>query len=121
MIENLLKKNLTRMEILKSSINQDNYKNINIGVYRNHSFENMEGMINKFLNVCGLTAKFFYSDYDDSFNFFKFNSEIDLNIIWIDCTRYNDINIEKWLNDRIEHLKQISKKITMKKMLPTIS
>ena len=110
MIENLLKKNLTRLEILKCEDLTKSPKEVYITVYRNHSFEHMEGMINKFLNYSNLTAKFSYSDYDDSFNFIPAGEKNDLNIIWIDFSRYNNIDIPKWISERLDNLVKISSK-----------
>ena len=110
MLEQLLNKNLTRLEILKSESDKKILKTVHISVYRNHSFEHMTGMINKFLNQTGLTAEFSFSDYDDSFNFAPLSTKNDLNLIWIDFSRYSQIDINTWFNDRINSLKTISKK-----------
>lgn len=109
-MEKLLNKNLSRLEILKSNTDFPIQKEVKISVYRNHSFEHMEGMINKFLNQSALSANFSYSDYDDSFNFSPINSSCDLNLIWIDFERYKNIDINSWFLNRIEKLKQISSK-----------
>ena len=111
MNELLLEKNLTRLQILKTIEDKDvELKNINISVYRNHSFEHMENMINKFLLQSNLKASFVYSDYDDSFNFFKLSEKNDLNLIWIDFSRYKNIDINSWFLNRIKHLKLHSNK-----------
>lgn len=110
MLEQLLNKNLTRLEILKSKTDKELLKTVHISVYRNHSFEHMTGMINKFLNKTGLTAEFSFSDYDDSFNFAPLSQDNDLNLIWIDFSRYSQIDINTWFNERITALKSISKK-----------
>lgn len=108
-MENLLKKNISRLQILKYK-NDNITKKIKIAVFRNHSFEHMEGMINKFLNASGLMAEFIYSDYDDSFNFSAVDTERDLNLIWIDFSRYNNIDVKTWFLYRINELKSNSKK-----------
>ncbi len=110
MMDKLLNKNITRLEILKSKSSKSIKREVTICVYRNHSFEHMEGVINKFLNQSGLNAKFLYSDYDDSFNFQRLTGKNDINIIWIDFSRYNDLTIDKWFNERLELLNQISDK-----------
>lgn len=109
MIEKLLQKNLTRLEILKAKTENQDFKTVNISVYRNHSFEHMEGMINRFLNQSGLHATFTYSDYDDSFNFNKLADTNHLNIIWIDFSRYNHINLYDWFSGRMALATQVLK------------
>ena len=110
MIEFFLKKNLTRLQILRNKIKSDELKKVYISVYRNHSFEHMEGLINSFLSVTNLLAEFTYSEYDDSFNFQTLSDKNDLNIIWVDFSRYNNINIKNWISDRISNLRKISSK-----------
>ena len=106
MIDFFLQKSLSRLEILKSNPDKTLLKTIHINVYRNHAFESMETMLNKFLAVSGLQASFSYSDYDDSFNFSGNLENADLNIVWIDFSHYKDSNIIVWFQERIRHLRQ---------------
>lgn len=106
MIDELLKPNITRMDILKHAIPPQALHTVHIAVYRNHAFEMMERMLQVFLNYSGLQANFYYSSYDDSFHFSTLNESIDLNIIWIDFSHYQDI---EWFKDRVGVLKKHSK------------
>ena len=106
MINELLENNLTRLKIIKSKVKTQNPQKIKINVFRNHAFETMEALINVFLSYSNIEADFWYSDYDDSFNFNVQQS--DINILWIDVTRYKNINFAEWLQNRISVLKQES-------------
>ena len=106
MINELLGNNLTRLKIIKSKAETINPKKIKINVYRNHAFETMEALINVFLSFSNIHADFWYSDYDDSFNFNV--QESDINILWIDAARYKEINFTEWLQNRISVLKKAS-------------
>ena len=107
MIDELLNPNITRMEILKYKGFPKKLRSIHISVYRNHAFEVMEGILQVFLKISGLQAKFFYSNYDDSFHFTTLSEANDLNIIWIDFSHYAQKN---WFKDKIKQLREISKK-----------
>ena len=106
MINELLENNLTRLKIIKSKVKTQNPQKIKINVFRNHAFETMEALINVFLSYSNIEADFWYSDYDDSFNFNVQQS--DINILWIDVTRYKNINFAEWQQNRISVLKQES-------------
>ena len=106
MIDFFLQKSLSRLEILKSNPDKTLLKTIHINVYRNHAFESMEAMLNKFLAVSGLQATFSYSDYDDSFNFTNNPENADLNVVWVDFSHYKNANIADWFQERIQHLRQ---------------
>lgn len=110
MIDFFLQKSLSRLEILKSNPHKTLLRHIHIDVYRNHAFESMEAMLNKFLAISGLQATFSYSDYDDSFNFANNPENTDLNIVWIDFSHYKDQAITKWFQERIQQLKKLTSK-----------
>lgn len=100
---------LNRLNLLKIKPNPNN-KKIKIAIYRNHSFEMVGSVLNAFLDFSSLGAEFIYSDYDDSLSFTNVPYDVDLFIIWLDVTRYNNINIKMWIKDRICALKSITNK-----------
>ncbi|WP_304647144.1 HAD-IIIC family phosphatase [uncultured Helicobacter sp.] len=71
-------------------------QSIHINIHRNHAFEPIQSVIAPFLHYAGLKAHFHYSDYDDSLSFSSLASQshnADLEIIYIDKTRYNLDNV----------------------------
>ena len=98
---------LNRLKLLSIKTDENNRK-IKIAVHRNHSFEMVATVLNAFLDFSHITAEFLYSDYDDSLNFTEIAKDADLNIIWLDLKRYNNINIKTWLKERIIYLKNFS-------------
>ena len=104
----IYKKDYSRLELL-NYIPQKSNKNITISVYRNHSFEMVEHTINAFLDFANISAKFEYSDYDDSLSFINLNKNSDLLILWLDISRYTTGNIESFIQNRLEYLSKIYK------------
>lgn len=82
-------------------------KSLKIGIYRNHSFELIENTIAPYLNYANIAADFIYSDYDDSLSFDNIDEESDILIIWVDFSRYNQIDLKSFLSDRLNYLKTI--------------
>ncbi|MBI0005854.1 HAD-IIIC family phosphatase [Gilliamella sp. W8126] len=80
--------------------------NLKIAVYRNHSFEMIASVLNSFLTFSELSADFIYSSYDDSLNFQ--NIDADLNLIWLDVTRYKLEDISSFVNERALALRELS-------------
>ena len=108
----IFESNLSRSKLLSYSSTLTNLKKFRISVYRNHSFELIENTIKPFFDYAGISAEFIYSDYDDSLSFLNLDQNSDLLILWIDSTRYQNINFNKFIIDRIEYLTKIySKKI----------
>lgn len=101
--------NPSRIELLNYS-SQNHSKPYKISVYRNHSFEMIEHTISAYLDYANINVEFQYSDYDDSLSFLNLDTDSDLLILWLDLSRYNDIDIVKFLNERIEYLTTIYKK-----------
>ena len=94
-------KRLNLLSLPKS--NSDN--TLNIKVHRNHSFEMVSSIINYYLNLSNYNARFNYSQYDDSLNF-DTNDKYDLQLIWIDTSRYqNSVDLNNWLIERIKYLR----------------
>lgn len=98
---------LNRLNILSIDDTEKTNK-INIYVHRNHSFEIVASVLNKFLSFSNYNANFIYSSYDDSFTFDSSYKNIDLHIIWIDISRYKDIDVHSWLSERVKYLENIS-------------
>lgn len=78
---------------------------INIGVYRNHSFELVEKTIKPYLALSEVSAKFNYSDYDDSLTFFDIDLTSDIIVIWLDISRYKINDFQMFINERLNELK----------------
>jgi FkbH-like protein len=84
-------------------------QNISIRVHRNQPFEFVASAIPSFLALSGYTAKFLYSDYDDSLNF-NLNGEATLEIIWLDYSRYSKTDgFFDWLTGRLLTLRKMSR------------
>lgn len=97
----------TRRRLLeyKQTIISPSYR---IGVYRNHSFELIEHTIGAFLDYAEMSVQFDYSDYDDSLSFANLNQTTDLLILWLDLSRYNNLqNINGFVIERIRYLESI--------------
>lgn len=108
MQEYLFENTLKRFDLL--NIPKKNItKNIVINVFRNHSFEMIENIMTPFLNYSGIFAKYNYSDYDDSLNYGNLGNA-DINIVWLDLGRYKNINIKKWVTEKVEELYSITRK-----------
>ncbi|OPZ79360.1 MAG: hypothetical protein BWY78_00091 [Alphaproteobacteria bacterium ADurb.Bin438] len=102
-------KDLNRLKLISCKSDKAIHKKIKISVFRNHAFEMVASVINKFLNFSNVEASFDYSDYDDSFNFIIPNDDIDISILWIDLSRYKNIDVKVWLKERLLKLKTLTK------------
>lgn len=100
----LFEKPASRLELLKYKP-QTQGKAFKVLVYRNHSFELIEHTIGAYLDYAGVRAEFEYSDYDDSLSFINVDPQADLMIVWLDVSRYNALDPEKFINERLAHLK----------------
>jgi len=80
---------------------------LKIVVIRNHSFEFLESFIHNFLAFSGITAKFYYSDYDDSLSFNLTLDGFDIAILWIDSMKYFNVSLENLLISRIRYLETV--------------
>ena len=108
----IFESSLNRGKLLSYSSTSANLRKFKINVYRNHSFELIENTLKPFFDYAGISAEFIYSDYDDSLSFLNVDQSSDLLILWIDATRYQNIDFNIFINDRIEYLTKIySKKI----------
>lgn len=80
-------------------------KTIAVQVFRNHSFELIEHTIAPYLSFAGISAVFSYGGYDDSFSFHDLNRDADLLILWIDTTRYKNLDIQSFFEERVAQLR----------------
>lgn len=101
----LFSQNLKRNELIKLS-KENNFENIKINVFRNHSFEVISSIINAFLAFNKLKADFNLSSYDDSLNYENLQ-KADLNIIFLDLNNYKK-NIDDFIQEKINVLKNIN-------------
>lgn len=81
-------------------------KQYKVQVFRNHSFELIEHLMNAYLDFAQIGVSFVYSDYDDSFSFLELDLASDMVLIWIDTTRYNVSSVQDFLNGRVEQLRR---------------
>lgn len=106
----IFESNPKRQDLLDYKPNQIHKKKFTIYVYRNHSFELIEKTILPFLDYAGITVEFKYSDYDDSLSFFDLDTQVDLIILWLDLSRYQNNNTKNFIDQRIDALKNIYQK-----------
>lgn len=85
-------------------------KAFHVQVIRNHSFELIEHTIGAFLDYTGMGIEFSYTSYDDSMSFGDLNTDADLFVIWIDTTRYQDVELESFCETRIAALREITQR-----------
>ena len=104
----IFEKNPTRMELVDY---QSKYKaTYCVTIYRNHAFEMVEKTIKPFLDFSNLGIEFIYSDYDDSLSFYSLDMASDLIVLWLDTTRYQNIDIKLFIKSRIQDLNKRYKK-----------
>ncbi|MBQ7607911.1 MAG: HAD-IIIC family phosphatase [Desulfovibrionaceae bacterium] len=98
----LLKDDLSRLNLLSLPVPQG-LQTIEITVHRNHAFEPVASVLPVFLACSGLTARFHYSDYDDSLSFINmsFTFRSDAHLIWLDAARYKQRDLSDWLEERL--------------------
>ena len=101
----LFEKTPSRRELLRYRT-QGHGERRRVQVFRNHSFELAADIMPAYLDYAGLSVSFSYSDYDDSFSFLCLDRTVDLALIWIDMTRYPDIDTEAFLRERIAQLRR---------------
>lgn len=100
----LFSKEPTRTELYKySSVTPKAYK---IFVYRNHSFELIEHTIGAYLDYADIGVEFAYSNYDDSLSFAELDTTCDALILWLDLSRYNNID-DSFFTERLAKLDRL--------------
>ncbi len=80
-------------------------KEYKIFIYRNHSFEVVESVIQPYLFYSKINVEFVYSNYDDSFSFNEIDYKSDMLIFWVDLNRYGK-NAENFILQRLEVLQK---------------
>jgi FkbH-like protein len=107
----LFQEHLTRGDLLELELTGDDNAICNINVWRNHAFEVMIPLIEPFSGYGRWQARFHISEYDDSMMFATWR-EADLELLWIDSSRYRDSfdpdEWKDWLLGRVEALRKIS-------------
>jgi FkbH-like protein len=84
---------------------------ISVRVHRNHAFEHLAAVAQKWLNWWGRSLDMFLGDYDDSLSFGGIGDRIpDLELLWLDLSRYPASQVQEWLVGRIEALRALSEK-----------
>lgn len=78
--------------------------NFRVFIHRNHSFEMIANVLNKFLGYSSIEANIEFSSYDDSITI-RDVVDSDLNILWLDLNRYNKDNINDFLKDKLQELR----------------
>lgn len=107
-IEELFKDNPDRLSVMSLSGADSNFTPLKIFVYRNHSFEHIASLVEKFLTASAIKPEFTYSDYDDSLNFENRINEIrssDILLVWIDIQKYRNHNLKDWLEERLSFVR----------------
>lgn len=106
---NLFDKNLKRNALIKigQELDFSLCRNIKVNVHRNHSFEPIQSIIDPFLHFSNLKANFKLGSYDDSLNLEEI-SQADLEIVWLDLSRYNQ-EWEEHIYQQLDYLRSISK------------
>lgn len=102
--EYIFEKKPKRRELLQYQPAYEGQK-FQIQIFRNHSFELIEHTIAAYLDYSQMNVSFTYSNYDDSFSFFDLDKNTDMVILWVDCARYPDINVQDFLQERIAALR----------------
>ncbi len=105
-MKSLFDEKLSRLDILSFRGDLEK-KEIKIMIHRNHSFEMVSSVLDPFLNHFGLSAAFEYSSYDDSLTLSS-NIDADLNILWLDLSRYNKEALTIFLDKKIEELRSLT-------------
>ncbi|NUM33470.1 MAG: HAD-IIIC family phosphatase [Candidatus Brocadiae bacterium] len=95
-----------RSDLLALKCSKD-HKQYKIQIHRNHSFEMIASVLAPFLDFAEIQASFIYSDYDDSLGY-AHKEESDLELIWLDISRYKQIDLVSFLAERIVALRKKS-------------
>lgn len=108
----MFSESLTRKSLQENSHQLNNTgKQIAVQVWRNHAFEGVGHYVKHFSRFADLELSFSYSGYDDSFSFNGWQSS-DIEILWVDPTRYlNRLTWKefvKWISVRAETLRTLS-------------
>lgn len=80
-------------------------RELTIQVHRNHSFELIAPVLNVFLGLGRMTARYIYSGYDDSVSFNEVSQDADVHLAWLDVSRYQLEDLAGWLAARAAALK----------------
>ena len=92
-------KNVSRLDLLKVKIKNNQYLKKKINVWQNHNFDSLKPLMNPYLKYQNLDINFYISDYDDSLSFSNYKKS-DLEIIFLDTSNFkqhNTASLLEWL------------------------
>lgn len=98
-----------RFDLLKITLGGAK-KNIKIRILRNHAFEQVANVLEKFLAYSGMSAEFEISNYDNSLLFLQSDAQVE--IVWLDYSHYTSMlagELNAWLVERLTTLRSMSK------------
>ncbi len=98
----IFEQKLTRRKL--STYEPKNEKNYKVQIFRNHAFEMVEHSIGAFLDYASMGINFIYSGYDDSLSFTELDNSANMAIVWVDATRYTNIDVQFFLTERFNFL-----------------
>lgn len=82
---------------------------LRLRIHRNHAFEHLASVAEKWLNWWGKSLELSVGDYDDSLSFSSTkDNHTDLELIWLDLKRYPSDQVADWLVDRVGALRALS-------------
>lgn len=80
-----------------------------VRVHRNHSFEHVVSVAEKWMNWWGKNLKTSIGDYDDSLSFGLIDQHRpDAELVWIDLDRLSGKSISEWILERTKALRALS-------------
>ena len=83
---------------------------VRVRVHRNHGFEHVATVAEKWVNWWGRSMLIKVGNYDDTLSFDSIDdTESDLDLLWLDMARYTNLDTEDWLIERINALREITR------------
>jgi len=83
---------------------------VRVRVHRNHGFEHVATVAEKWVNWWGRSMLIKVGNYDDTLSFDSIDeAESDLDLLWLDMARYTNLDTEDWLIERINELREITR------------
>jgi FkbH-like protein len=82
---------------------------VSIRVHRNHAFEHLASVAQKWMNWWGRSLEVVLGNYDDSLSFGGIDdSHPELELVWLDLSRYPEGQLQDWLIGRVRALRALS-------------
>ncbi len=98
----IFEQKLTRRKL--STYEPTHEKSYTVQIFRNHAFEMVEHSIGAFLDYANMGVNFVYGGYDDSLSFVELDNSADMAIVWVDATRYTNVDVQSFLTERLNFL-----------------